>query len=56
MAWNATLAERKIDPLLPDFLHLDLQIWAQSAQKLSTKLRLQGDLATNLISFAAKNG
>jgi uncharacterized repeat protein (TIGR03837 family) len=56
IVWNATVAERKIDPLLPDFPPLDLQIWAQSAQNLSNKLRLQADLASSLIAFAEKNG
>ncbi len=56
IAWNATLAERKIDPFLPHFPQLDLQIWAQTAENLSKKLRLQSDLASSLIAFAEKNG
>jgi uncharacterized repeat protein (TIGR03837 family) len=56
IVWNATVAERKIDPLLSDFPPLDLQIWAQSAQNLSNKLRLHADLASSLIAFAEKNG
>jgi uncharacterized repeat protein (TIGR03837 family) len=33
------------------FPELDLHVWVQSAQNLSTKLRLQDDLVTNLIRF-----
>ena len=56
IAWNTTVAERKIDPFLPHFPQLDLQIWAQTAENLSKKLRLQSDLASSLIAFAEKNG
>ena len=56
IAWNASAAELKADPLLPRFPPLDLPIWAQSAENLSTKLRLQTDLASSLIAFAEKNG
>jgi uncharacterized repeat protein (TIGR03837 family) len=56
IAWNASAAELKSDPSLPDFPLLDLQIWAQSAQNLSNKLCLQADLASSLIAFAEKNG
>jgi uncharacterized repeat protein (TIGR03837 family) len=56
VAWNTSVEERKIDPLLPHFPPLDLPIWAQSAEKLSDKLRLQADLASSLIAFAEKNG
>ena len=56
IAWNTTLAERKIDPFLPHFPQLDLSIWAQSAQNLSNKLDLHADLASSLIAFAEKNG
>jgi uncharacterized repeat protein (TIGR03837 family) len=59
IAWNASAAETEADPQLPRFQQLDLPSclpsWAQSAQNLSTKLRLQTDLATNLIAFAEKN-
>jgi hypothetical protein len=47
--WNST-AEGETFP------DLELSLWAQSAEKLSTKLRLQADLASNLIAFAEKNG
>jgi uncharacterized repeat protein (TIGR03837 family) len=56
IAWNVSAAERKTDPFLPHFPQLDLSIWAQSAENLSTKLRLQADLASSLIAFAEKNG
>ena len=56
IAWNASAAERKIDLFLPHFPQLDLQIWAQTAENLSKKLRLQSDLASSLIAFAEKNG
>ena len=55
IAWNASAAERKIDPFLPHFPQLDLPNWAQSAENLSNKMRLQSDLATNLIAFTEKN-
>ena len=55
-AWNASAAEAKADPHLPHFPQLDLPTWAQSAENLSTKLRLQADLASSLIAFAEKNG
>ncbi len=55
IAWNASAAERQAAPYLPRFPQLDLPIWAQSAENLSNKLRLQTDLATNLISFTEKN-
>jgi uncharacterized repeat protein (TIGR03837 family) len=56
IAWNASAAELKADSSLPNFPQLDLQVWAQSAGNLSTKLRLQTDLASSLIAFAEKNG
>jgi uncharacterized repeat protein (TIGR03837 family) len=56
IAWNASAAEVKAEPYLPSFPLLDLRVWAQSAQNLSTKLRLQADLASSLIAFAEKNG
>ena len=56
IAWNASAAELKADPLLPRFPPLDLPIWAKSAENFSTKLRLQADLAFSLIAFAEKNG
>ena len=56
VAWNASAADVKADPHLPNFPPLDLTIWAQSAQNLSIKLRLQADLASSLIAFAEKNG
>jgi uncharacterized repeat protein (TIGR03837 family) len=56
IAWNASSLERENNPNLPRFPQLDLATWKQSAENLSSKLRLQGDLAANLISFAAKNG
>jgi uncharacterized repeat protein (TIGR03837 family) len=56
IAWNVSAAERKTDPFLPHFPQLDLPFWAQSAENLSTKLRLQADLASSLITFAEKNG
>ena len=55
-AWNASEAEAKADPHLPHFPQLDLPTWAQSVENLSTKLRLQADLASSLIAFAEKNG
>ncbi len=55
IAWNASAAERQAAPYLPRFPQLDLSVWAQSAENLSNKLRLQTDLATNLISFTEKN-
>jgi uncharacterized repeat protein (TIGR03837 family) len=55
IAWNASAAERQAAPYLPRFPPLELPIWAQSAENLSNKLRLQADLATNLISFTEKN-
>ncbi len=59
MAWNASAAELKADPQLLCFPQLDLSIclpaWSESAQNLSSKLRLQVDLASNLIAFAEKN-
>jgi hypothetical protein len=48
-AWNSTSREASF----PD---LELSIWAQSAQNLSNRLRLQNDLVANLIAFAEKNG
>ena len=56
IAWNASAAERQAAPYLPRFPQLDLPIWAQSAENLSNKLRLQADLASSLIAFAEKNG
>jgi hypothetical protein len=60
IAWNASSAEVKANPDLPRFPQLDLSIclpaWSESAQNLSTKLRLQVDLASSLIAFAEKNG
>ena len=51
-AWNASATEIKAEPhFLPRFSQRDLDTWAQSAQNLSTKLRLQDDLASNLIVF-----
>ena len=55
IAWNASAAKLKSDPSLPTFPQLDLPTWAQSAEKLSNKLRLHTDLATNLIAFTEKN-
>jgi hypothetical protein len=52
IAWNTSAAERKANPDLPLFPPLDLSIWAKSAEILSTKLRLQTDLASSLITFA----
>ena len=46
--WNSTSSEAS-------FPELELSIWAQSAQNLSSKLRLQDDLASNLIAFVASN-
>jgi uncharacterized repeat protein (TIGR03837 family) len=56
IGWNASAAEREADPYLPSFPQLDLPSWAQSAENLSNKLRLQADLASSLIAFAEKNG
>jgi uncharacterized repeat protein (TIGR03837 family) len=56
IAWNASAVERKIDSFLPHFPTFDLPTWAQSAENLSNKLRLQADLASSLIAFAEKNG
>jgi uncharacterized repeat protein (TIGR03837 family) len=56
IAWNASAAEVKAEPYLPSFPALDLQVWAKSAENLSTKLRMQADLAFSLIAFAEKNG
>jgi uncharacterized repeat protein (TIGR03837 family) len=56
IAWNASTAEVKADPNLPRFPPLDLQIWAKSAENLCAKLRLQTDLASNLIAFAEQHG
>ncbi|MEY4911335.1 MAG: hypothetical protein RL761_998, partial [Pseudomonadota bacterium] len=56
IAWNASAAELKADPHLPCFPQPDLPTWTQSAENLSTKLRLQADLASSLIAFAEKNG
>lgn len=56
IAWNASAAERKANPALPLFPPLEVSAWAQSAENLSNKLRLQVDLATSLIAFAEKNG
>ena len=47
--WNAASKDARF----PD---LELTIWAQSAQNLSAKLRLQTDLASSLIAFVEKNG
>jgi uncharacterized repeat protein (TIGR03837 family) len=47
--WNSSANEA----LFPE---LELGIWAQCATNLSNRLRLQGDLASNLIAFAEKNG
>ena len=55
IAWNASALEREIDPNLPLFPQLDLTTWKQSAENLSSKLRLQADLASSLIAFAEKN-
>ena len=46
--WNSSANEATF----PD---LELGIWAKSAQNLSTKLRLQVDLASSLIAFVEKN-
>ena len=51
IAWNASALERENNPNLPGFPQLDLLNWKQSAEKLSNKLRLQADLASNLIAF-----
>jgi uncharacterized repeat protein (TIGR03837 family) len=57
MAWNASADELASNarltslPPLPHFPLLDLAAWSQSAQKISNKLRLQDDLATNLMAF-----
>ncbi len=51
MAWNASADEFKANPNLPSFPLLDLPAWSSSAQNLSKKLRLQADLATNLMAF-----
>jgi uncharacterized repeat protein (TIGR03837 family) len=56
IAWNASAAEVKVDPNLPGFPPLDLQIWAKSAENLSAKLRLQTDLASSLVAFAEQHG
>jgi uncharacterized repeat protein (TIGR03837 family) len=53
IAWNASALELEIDPHMPRFPSLDLLNWAQSAENLSNKLRLQADLASNLIAFTA---
>ena len=53
IAWNASALELEIDPNMPRFPPLDLLNWAQSAENLSNKLRLQADLASNLIAFTA---
>ncbi len=55
IAWNASAAERQNDRYLPRFPQLELPIWAQSAENLSNKLRLQTDLASSLIAFTEKN-
>ena len=55
IAWNASALEREIDPNLPLFPQLDLPTWKQSAENLSSKLRLQADLTSSLIAFAEKN-
>ncbi len=59
IAWNASAAELASEPQLPHFDKLDLATclpnWASSAQNLSKKLRLQTDLASNLIAFTEKN-
>jgi len=59
MAWNASKIESqteyKTNQEFPKWPELDLPLWAQSAQNLSKKLRLQVDLASNLIAFAEKN-
>ena len=56
IAWNASTAEQKNDPNLPNFPPLDLPIWVKSAENLSSKLRQQTDLASSLTVFAEKNG
>jgi uncharacterized repeat protein (TIGR03837 family) len=56
IAWNASAAEVKVTPDSPRFPPLDLTNWSQSAENLSSKLRLQTDLASSLIAFAEKNG
>ena len=56
IAWNASAPERQSNPDLPNLPPFDLPVWAKSAENLSTKLYLQPDLASNLISFAEKNG
>lgn len=59
IAWNASADELKTNPYLLPFPQLDLPTclptWRESAENLSNKLRLQTDLATNLISFTEKN-
>jgi uncharacterized repeat protein (TIGR03837 family) len=52
IAWNASALERENNPNLPRFPQLDLLNWKQSAEKLSNKLSLQSDLASNLIAFS----
>ena len=56
IAWNASAPERQSNPDLPNLPLFDLPVWAKSAENLSTKLCLQPDLVSNLISFAEKNG
>jgi uncharacterized repeat protein (TIGR03837 family) len=51
IAWNASADGLKSNPHLAPFPQLDLAAWSQSAQKLSRELRLQDDLATNLMAF-----
>ena len=58
-SWNASADELKTNPYLLPFPPLDLPTclpaWRESAEKLSNKLRLQTDLATNLIALTEKN-
>ena len=54
MAWNASADELHNCPRLASFPQLDLPAWLESAQNLSNKLRLQNDLATNLVAYVRK--
>jgi uncharacterized repeat protein (TIGR03837 family) len=55
-AWNAATNAATDDSTFPEFeLTTCLPVWLEGAQNLSNRLRLQVDLASNLIAFAEKN-
>jgi uncharacterized repeat protein (TIGR03837 family) len=55
-AWNADVPEATSRDETHAWQEVDLPLWAQSAQNLSTKLRQQDDLTASLLAFVALSG